>query len=110
MLSQEELLEFRRAFEKVQRRPKIGPSGWDTILGGPLDGLRVRKQTGMNGPTATWGFATVIDCGCVQALYEHGDKPGEWRFQGWSRPGGEYDGALASGLRVASVKVGCRNE
>src|SRR5262245_20185592 len=103
MLTPEEITDLRSSFERIQRRPMIGPSGWDVCIGGPLDGLRTRKCKALVGPTASWSFGMVTYDGYVCASYCHGDKPGEWEFWGWESPGRRESGMLESGLSVASV-------
>jgi hypothetical protein len=104
MLTPDELKSFRERFEKAERRPMTGPRVWCMCLGGPLDGLRARVEAAtVNNPEAVWCFGTVIRTGCVVAMYEHSDKPNEWRFRGWDEPSSGSKEALESGLRSGSV-------
>jgi hypothetical protein len=104
MLNEEQTKAMRASFERIQRRPMSVPTLWEICVGGPLDGLRARvEKSVVNNPEAVWCLGTMIESGCVVAIYEHGDKPGEWRFRGWDVPGGGSSGALTSGLRVGSA-------
>jgi hypothetical protein len=100
MLNEEQTKAMQASFERIQRRPMSAPTVWGLCVGGPFDGLRARvEQSVVNNPEAVWGLGTMIESGCVVAIYEHDEKPGDWRFRGWDVPGSASSGAFESGHR-----------